>query len=383
MSEMLDYLNRIFEENIFKIVLSNAKKVNESYKKIVIEKKEEYYQISRYTSKQVFHENVKKENLYTAILYSLENEFTQLNAWSEKNEHSIKISKKEKIFYNKIKQNNINKLAKIQSTHNRKKEYIFEEGKAIDVLIDMGIFTKEGKVVSSMYDKYKQINRFIEIIDDVVKKENYKSLNIIDFGCGKSYLSFLVYHYFRYIKNININMIGLDLKEDVIEKCNKAAKKYSYDTLKFEIGDINGYEAKFDVDIVISLHACDTATDYALFNAINWGAKMIFSVPCCQHEIAKQIKTDRYKLLTGYGLIKERFSDLLTDSIRANLLEYKSYDTKILEFVDFSHTPKNILIRAILNKSKSKAVKEEKFSEVAKIVEEYNINPCLWRLIKD
>ena len=383
MSEMLDYLNRIFEENIFKIVLSNAKKVNESYKKIVIEKKEEYYQISRYTSKQVFHENVKKENLYIAILYSLENEFIQLNAWSEKNEHSIKISKKGKIFYNKIKQNNINKLAKIQSTHNRKKEYIFEEGKAIDVLIDMGIFTKEGKVVSSMYDKYKQINRFIEIIDDVVKKENYKSLNIIDFGCGKSYLSFLVYHYFRYIKNININMIGLDLKEDVIEKCNKAAKKYSYDTLKFEIGDINGYEAKFDVDIVISLHACDTATDYALFNAINWGAKMIFSVPCCQHEIAKQIKTDRYKLLTGYGLIKERFSDLLTDSIRANLLEYKSYDTKILEFVDFSHTPKNILIRAILNKSKSKAVKEEKFSEVAKIVEEYNINPCLWRLIKD
>lgn len=383
MSEMLDYLNRIFEENIFKIVLSNAKKVNESYKKIVIEKKEEYYQISRYTSKQVFHENVKKENLYTAILYSLENEFTQLNAWSEKNEHSIKISKKGKIFYNKIKQNNINKLAKIQSTHNRKKEYIFEEGKAIDVLIDMGIFTKEGKVVSSMYDKYKQINRFIEIIDDVVKKENYKSLNIIDFGCGKSYLSFLVYHYFRYIKNININMIGLDLKEDVIEKCNKAAKKYSYDTLKFEIDDINGYEAKFDVDIVISLHACDTATDYALFNAINWGAKMIFSVPCCQHEIAKQIKTDRYKLLTGYGLIKERFSDLLTDSIRANLLEYKSYDTKILEFVDFSHTPKNILIRAILNKSKSKVVKEEKFSEVAKIVEEYNINPCLWRLIKD
>ncbi len=383
MSEMLDYLNRIFEENIFKIVLSNAKKVNESYKKIVIEKKEEYYQISRYTSKQVFHENVKKENLYTAILYSLENEFTQLNAWSEKNEHSIKISKKGKIFYNKIKQNNINKLAKIQNTHNRKKEYIFEEGKAIDVLIDMGIFTKEGKVVSSMYDKYKQINRFIEIIDDVVKKENYKSLNIIDFGCGKSYLSFLVYHYFRYIKNININMVGLDLKEDVIEKCNKAAKKYSYETLKFEIGDINGYEAKFDVDIVISLHACDTATDYALFNAINWGAKMIFSVPCCQHEISKQIKTDRHKLLTGYGLIKERFSDLLTDSIRANLLEYKSYDTKILEFVDFSHTPKNILIRAILNKSKSKVVKEEKFSEVAKIVEEYNISPCLWRLIKD
>ena len=195
MSEMLDYLNRIFEENIFKIVLSNAKKVNESYKKIVIEKKEEYYQIARYTSKQVFHENVKKENLYTAILYSLENEFTQLNAWSDKNEHSIKISKKGKIFYNKIKQNNINKLAKIQNTHNRKKEYIFEEGKAIDVLIDMGIFTKEGKVVSSMYDKYKQINRFIEIIDDVVKKENYKSLNIIDFGCGKSYLSFLVYEF--------------------------------------------------------------------------------------------------------------------------------------------------------------------------------------------
>lgn len=298
-------------------------------------------------------------------------------------EYSIKISKKGKIFYNKIKQNNINNLAKMQLTHNRKKSYIFEEGKVIDVLVDMGIFTKEGKVVSSMYDKYKQINIFIEIIDDVIKKENYKEINIIDFGCGKSYLSFLVYHYFKYIKNIDINMLGLDLKEDVIKKCNEAAKKYSYDKLRFELGDINGYKADFRVDMVISLHACDTATDYALYNAINWGAKMIFSVPCCQHELAKQIKTARHSLLTRYGLIKERFSDLLTDSIRANMLEYKGYDTQILEFVDFTHTPKNILLRAILNTSKSKKIKEERYKEVENIIGDYNINPCLWRLCKD
>lgn len=380
---MLDYLNKIFEENIFKIVLSNATKINIRYKKIVVEKKEKYYQIARYTDKQVFHENADKETLILECNKALKQDFLQLNAWSMEYEYSIKISKKGKIFYNKIKQNNINNLAKMQLTHNRKKSYIFEEGKVIDVLVDMGIFTKEGKVVSSMYDKYKQINRFIEIIDDVIKKENYKEINIIDFGCGKSYLSFLVYHYFKYIKNIDINMLGLDLKEDVIKKCNEAAKKYSYDKLRFELGDINGYKADFRVDMVISLHACDTATDYALYNVINWGAKMIFSVPCCQHELAKQIKTARHSLLTRYGLIKERFSDLLTDSIRANILEYKGYDTQILEFVDFAHTPKNILLRAILNTSKSKKIKEERYKEVENLIGDYNINPCLWRLCKD
>lgn len=308
-------------------------------------------------------------------------DFLQFNSWSESYEYSIKISKKGKVFSSRIKQNKKQPL-KIQSAHNRKKSYIFEEGKPLEVLVDMGIFTKEAKVVKSMYDKYKQINRFIEIIDDAVRKEKCTSLNIIDFGCGKSYLSFLVYHYLCNIKHIKVNMIGLDLKEEVINNCNSAAKKYGYEGLSFKLGNINGYKADFIPDMVISLHACDTASDYALFNAIKWGAKMIFCVPCCQHELAGQFSAQSFNLMGRYGLIKARFCDLLTDSIRANLLEYSSYDTDILEFVDFSHTPKNILIRAVLNKNKSKQKKEKALEEVKASCSLYGLTPTLLTLLK-
>ena len=381
MSEILEELQKIFSDNIIKAVISKTGKTDTDFIKFDIEKKQDYFQVSKYTQKQVFHENVNSDELIIMCNDVLGRDFLQFNSWSESYEYSIKISKKGKVFSSRIKQNKKQPL-KIQSAHNRKKSYIFEEGKPLEVLVDMGIFTKEAKVVKSMYDKYKQINRFIEIIDDAVRKEKCTSLNIIEFGCGKSYLSFLVYHYLCNIKHIKVNMIGLDLKEEVINNCNSAAKKYGYEGLSFKLGNINGYRADFIPDMVISLHACDTASDYALFNAIKWGAKMIFCVPCCQHELAGQFSAQSFNLMGRYGLIKARFCDLLTDSIRANLLEYSSYDTDILEFVDFSHTPKNILIRAVLNKNKSKQKKEKALEEVKASCSLYGLTPTLLTLLK-
>ena len=239
----------------------------------------------------------------------------------------LKISKKGKIFLGKKKNDNSKIITK---GHNKEKNYILKEGMIIEPLIDLGVFTKEGKVVNSKYDKYKQINRFIEIIDDEIKKNDYKELTILDFGCGKSYLTFVLYYYFVKIKNINVKMIGLDLKEDVIKKCNEIAKRYNYDNLHFELGDINGFKYNNKVDMVITLHACDTATDYALYNAIKWNSKMIFSVPCCQHEFNAQMKAEELSILTKYGIVQERVAALMTDSVRANLLECAGYKTQLL-----------------------------------------------------
>lgn len=231
-----------------------------------------------------------------------------------------------------------------------------------------------------MYDKYRQINRFIELIDDVVKKQDRSQLNIIDFGCGKSYLTFILYHYLTVVRNIRANIIGLDLKEDVIRKCSQAAEKYGYTGLTFQLGDINGFCCPFDVDMVITLHACDTATDYALFNAVSWNAEMIFSVPCCQHELNSQISSHTFSLFTRYGIISERFCALMTDAVRANLLEYSGYSTQLLEFVDFEHTPKNVLIRAVRSPKKSEEARQKALWEVRRVMEEYHVSPTLYRL---
>ena len=363
-----------------KIIISNAVTKTQEIKKIQIEKKEKYYQIAEFTEKQVFHKNVDENELDRVCVTKLNESFLQLNAWMISSEAQIKLTRKRKILFDVKKADN-KKMAEEVKTNNRKKNYILEEGSVIEPLVDMGIFTKEGKIVNSMYDKYKQINRFIEIIDDELKKKIITHLNIIDFGCGKSYLTFIVYYYLTAIKKIKVNMIGLDLKEDVIKKCNKAAEKYGYGNLSFELGDINGYNAPFKVDMVITLHACDMATDFALYNAVNWGANYIFSVPCCQHELNSQIKSEKFSLMTRYGIIKERFSALVTDAIRGNLLEYMGYNVNLLEFVDLSHTPKNILIRAVKNPNKAKEVKEKAMDEVCRMMEEYGLSQALYRMI--
>ena len=373
-------VKELIELSPVKIIISNPVTKIQEIKKIQIEKKEKYYQIAKFTEKQVFHKNVDEKEMERVCVASLNDNFLQLNVWGVSSEAQIKLTRKRKVLFDVKKADN-KRMAEEVKTNNRKKNYILEEGRVIEPLTDMGIFTKEGKIVNSMYDKYKQINRFIEIIDDELKKKIITHLNIIDFGCGKSYLTFIVYYYLTAIKKIKVNMIGLDLKEDVIKKCNKAAEKYGYENLSFELGDINGYNAPFKVDMVITLHACDMATDFALYNAINWGANYIFSVPCCQHELNSQIKSEKFSLMTRYGIIKERFSALVTDAIRGNLLEYMGYNVNLLEFVDLSHTPKNILIRAVKNPDKAKEVKDKAMDEVCRMMEEYGFSQALYRML--
>ena len=383
MSELKQYLETMLKAEIQKIIISNPFSKSEEYKKIIIENKGKNYQIAKYTDKQVFHENITKEELLGRTTDLVENRYKQIIGMSASEEHIILISKKGNCNY-KVKKTATDtvKLQAKQQGHNRQKNYILKEGMNIAPLVDMGVFTKDGKVVNAMYDKYKQINRFIEIIDDEVSSLKVEELNVIDFGCGKSYLTFVVYYYLTEVMNLKVNMIGLDLKEDVIKKCNQAAEKYNYKNLKFEVGDVNGFKAPFDVDMVITLHACDTATDFALYNAIQWKAKMIFSVPCCQHELNKQIKPEELTLLSRYGIIKERFSALVTDAIRGNLLEYCGYKTQLLEFIDFEHTPKNILIRAVRRPIMPKQVKENMLAEVRAMMKEFSFEPTLYQLLK-
>ena len=396
MNELKNTISQIVACSIQKIIISKPQEKSNPYKKIVIERKKEYFQAAKYTEKQVFHDNIEPETLKQYLLDTISNAYLQINAWDTEKEHILLLSKKGKITYKTKKLPHIGQDKTMQvpegkaqtadfsyEDHNRQKNYILKEGQVIPPLVDMGVFTKEGKVVKSMYDKFRQINRFIEMIDDGIRDYQKDEIHIIDFGCGKSYLTFIMYYYFTEVRHMKVQMLGLDLKADVIKKCNETAEKYGYENLHFELGDINGFKAPFDVDMVVTLHACDTATDFALFNAVCWNAKMIFSVPCCQHELNKQMQTDDLSLLTRYGIVKERFAALTTDAIRANLLECCGYKTQLLEFVDFAHTPKNILIRAIRKPVVPTAVKKKYLTEVEKVMEEFHVTPTLYTLLKE
>lgn len=379
---MKNQLQDVFKEDLIKAIISNPRNKEQEYRKIIVRKvkiKNNFvYQFEKYTQKQVFHENLDEEAAILLIEQYLTTDFKQCDAFTYEYNFCIKISKKEKVYV--AKKRNKTPQVKIEQEHNRTKQYLIPDGTYVAPLYDLGIFTKEGKVVKSMYDKYKQINRFVEMVDDCIT-DDMKHLTIIDFGCGKSYLTFILYYYLVEIKKISVDMIGLDLKEDVIRNCNQIAKNYGYEHLHFEIGDINGYQCDKQIDMVITLHACDTATDYALYNAIQWNAKMIFSVPCCQHEINGQIKTDHLSLVTKYGLLKERMSAILTDEIRANLLESQSYKVQILEFIDLSHSPKNILLRCIKSDKISEQKKTKAIKEVESIMMEFNLKPTLYKLL--
>ena len=366
-------------KNILSATLSGKLDKNQAEEKVKIDriiiKNEEVLQVSLFKGKQVFHKNLTDEEIDNEIITLLETKFTNLTINTSDYQYSYRITSKGKVLSNKKK--NTNESFVILS-HNKKKQYIIEEGTPVPALVDLGIMQSDGKVNKNGYDKFKQINRFLEIVDDVIKDE--KELSIVDFGCGKSYLTFILYYYFVEIKKMNVKITGLDLKEDVIDNCNKIALKYNYKNLKFYKGDIAKYSEENKVDMIVTLHACDTATDYALYHAIKMNVKYIFSVPCCQHEINLQLDSSKFHLMNKYGIIKERFSALLTDSIRTNILEYFGYKAQVLEFVDFDASPKNLLIRAIkVNKEKNPKIKEE----LDAIISEYGIKQTLYSLLLD
>lgn len=380
MEQIYEGLGQVLGSQPYKLVLSSGKGCE--YQKIVVQRKGDYFQIEKYTQKQVFHENVKAELLESSLQQLLALGYRQLNSYSDREQMEMKISKKGKVLLNRRKQEG-SKATAAPATHNKEKNYILKEGTVIEPLVDLGIFTPDGRVVKSMYDKYRQINRFIEIIDDAVSNwEEGKELTIVDFGCGKSYLTFILYYYFVELRKLPVRMIGLDLKADVIEHCNQVAQKYGYERLRFEMGDINGFCYEGTIDMVITLHACDTATDFALYNAIQWGTKMIFSVPCCQHELNAQIKTEDLSVLTKYGIIKERVAALLTDGIRGSLLEACGYKTQLLEFVDLTHSPKNILIRALKSNVSAKK-RQTSLEEVQRAMKEFSVEPTLYKLLRE
>ena len=374
-------LNKILSAGARRFILSKPVSKSELYIKCTLEQRTGFWQLTRYTQKQAFHENIPSEDLLQALENTIQDHYLQVNAFSLEREHCILLSKKGTCTYRETVMPAESRAAAVREEHNRKKQYILEEGKPIAPLVDMGVFTREGKVVRSMYDKFRQINRFLEILEDELANWKGDSIHVIDFGCGKSYLTFIVYYYLTEIRGIRAEIIGLDLKADVIGKCSRAAQNYGYDGLHFEKEDINGYKTPFDVDLVMTLHACDTATDYALYNAVQWKAKLIFSVPCCQHELNGQMEPGTLPILSRYGILKERFCALATDAIRGNLLEYCGYRTQLMEFIDMAHTPKNILIRAVRRPVSNAKKQQEALEQVRALTNEFQFHPTLCRLL--
>lgn len=382
MEKVISFLEEHINESLKQVILSNSRNKDAITKmKLhpVMIKEELWFQIEKYMGTKVFHENVQKEAAVQAIVEALGKEFGQLELESANLRGTVLVGKRGTVSL-KIKRKNVPEEKKEVPKHNRQKQYILQEGIPVPFLIDLGVQTKEGKVIHAKYDKFRQINRFLEFVRDVLPVlPKDRKLSILDFGCGKSYLTFALYYYLKILNHYDIDVVGLDLKEDVIANCNRLKDKYGYHDLMFLKGDIREYDEKEQVDMVVTLHACDTATDYALYKAITWNARVILSVPCCQHELNSQIDSRLLQPVLKYGLLKERMSALLTDGIRANLLERAGYETQILEFIDMEHTPKNILIRAI----KKDGFQKRHQNELEELTKELQGELTLERLLKE
>ena len=392
MEEIIQFLAGILNREFIRAVFSNPR-VKDNVVKAKLrpmeQKGELLFQLESFTKTQAFHKNLTVEETKDELMKLLE-EFRQVQVETVSEDITVLISKKGKATIKRKRKKVQAKAADL--SHNRKKKYILEEGIAVPFLQDLGVMTQDGKIVRTKMDKFRQINRFLEFVEDILPQlDKDRELTLLDFGCGKSYLTFAMHYYLHELKGYDIRIIGLDLKTDVILHCNELAKKYGYEKLSFLVGDIADYEGVDQVDMVVTLHACDTATDFALAKAVGWNAKVILSVPCCQHEVNKQfekqqnLKSGKMKIKTevletlevpsnqfsvveevlgpimDYGLLRERFAALVTDGLRAKRLESEGYETQVLEFIDMEHTPKNILLRAV--KKGSPAAKSRKEAE--------------------
>lgn len=362
----MDNVFKLIEENIFNekliyAVFSNVRKgVDKEFKKLKIKpvliKNEKKLQFEYEYDKKVKHENLDDVTAVDIAYGLVSTYFKQAMIYTLDADYQILISKKgtPKILKKAPSRNTFD------MSHNRKKNYIIEEDKACPFLHELGVMNEKGQVVKRRYDKFRQINRYLEIIADCIPHlDTTKKIQIVDFGCGKAYLTFAMYYYLVEIMHLNVDIIGLDLKTDVIDHCNALTDKLGYEKLHFVQGDIKNFDGLEKVNMVVSLHACDTATDESLAKAIDWDADVILAVPCCQHELFKKIHNPSMRTMEKHGLIKERLSSLVTDAIRANVMEIMGYNTQVLEFIDMEHTPKNILLRGYkTGKINQQAVKE-------------------------
>ena len=326
----------------------------------VASKGEPLWQLEQYRGAQVFHRNVPAAELESLIASWLSGAFNRAEIDTANAHIAVLANRRGEI--SAIRRAASAPAETNAPEHNRAKRYILAEGNPVPFLVDLGVMTADGAVVKAKYDKFRQINRFLEFIADVEPElrkaaetskdgANGGEITIVDFGCGKSYLTFAVYYYLSVQRGLPVRIIGLDLKADVISHCAELARKYGYERLNFSVGDIASFTGTDRADMVIPLHACDTAPDYALSQAVRWNARVILSVPCCQHELNSALPPGGGSSVLApafrHGIIKERMAALLTDAMRAELLEAKGYRVQILEFIDMSHTPKNLLIRAV------------------------------------
>lgn len=378
MERLREVLESSVSDQLIRIIVSNPKSRDGILKikvRPIMLRGELCFQLESFTKTQAFQTNYAATEAVDTLLKEMGN-FKQMQIETGEFTCTVLISKKGKVTIQKKSRKGKVEVPQV-AAHNRKKQYILEEGIFVPFLGELGVMTPEGKVNKSKYDKFKQINRFLEFIEDIVPQlPKDREMTMIDFGCGKSYLTFAMYYYLKELRGYDVRIIGLDLKADVIKHCSKLASDYGYDKLSFLQGDIADYEGVDQVDMVVTLHACNTATDIALSKAVRWGAKVILSVPCCQHELNGQIKSDVLEPILKYGLIKERIASLITDALRAEYLEGQGYDMQVLEFIDMEHTPKNILLRGIkTGKNANNLEKIEKCKELLQI------DPALGRML--
>ena len=385
MNQIEELLKRVLTSLLVDMVISGARGGGDFIKikvRPVMIRDSLYFQVSRYTDKQVFHENMTAEDALETLSGWILHDFRQAQIRMQNEMVTVLVSKKGKAT---VKSKKAACIETQNLEHNRKKQYIIEEGTAVPFMIDLGVMTESGKIIRTRYDKYRQINRFLEFIEDILPElPTDRTVHIIDFGCGKSYLTFAMYYYLKVLKHYDIRITGLDLKQKVIEDCQALADRYGYDGLQFLCGDIADYNGTDEVDMVVTLHACDTATDYALYKAVKWHASVILSVPCCQHELNRKMQCETLSGAFQYGLIKERTAALMTDAMRGQLLEMQGYKTQLLEFIDMEHTPKNILIRGVKSKGLlPKAARKQQMENYQKCRDFFGAELTLEKLFKE